>query len=261
MMLIDTHAHLYGEEFAADIPLVVERARACGVHKVLLPNINEASVREMLALCEEWKDFFYPMIGLHPTELTSDYNRVLDGMQQQLEGQHPYIGIGEVGLDYYWDRTYYKEQQTVLLRQVEWAVRFNLPLMIHCRSAHSELMDLLKPFADKGLRGVFHSFSGTQEEALELLAFDGFKLGINGTVTFKKSDLPSVLSVVPLNRLVLETDAPYLTPVPYRGRRNESAHLIYICKKLSEVYGCDNEEVARCTTRSAYEVFKCFPKS
>lgn len=255
MMLVDTHAHLYGPEFSEDRQQVVERAKACGVEKVFLPNINGESVSEMLSLCNEWKGFFYPMLGLHPTDLTPDYHRVLDDMQKQLDVSHPYIAIGEVGLDYYWDRTYYCEQQEALRRQMEWASTYRLPMMIHCRSAHAELVELFSRYGGDRLQGVFHSFGGTQKEARELLEFKGFKLGINGTVTFKKSTLPEVLQSVPLERIVLETDAPYLTPVPYRGKRNESAHLIYICKKLAEIYGCDEQEVATRTTRNALELF------
>lgn len=256
MRIIDTHSHLYGEEFAQDIDAVVARARANGLEKVFLPNINADTVAPMLTLCERWPGFFHPMMGLHPTDLTPDYRLVLDGMERLLSEPHPYIGIGEVGLDYYWDRTYYMEQQDAFDRQVGWSLSYGLPLMIHARSAHRELVDVLVPYRkDPRLCGVFHSFGGTWDEAVELLAFEGFKIGINGVLTFKKSGLPEVLKQIPLERVVLETDAPYLTPVPHRGERNESSYLIYTLEKMAEVYGLTPEQVAEQTRQNALEVF------
>lgn len=253
--IIDTHAHLYGEEFGEDLPGVVDRARGCGIDKVFLPNIAEATVEPMLELCRRWPGFFYPMLGLHPTDVNEGYVQTLDRMERLLDVSHTYIGIGEVGLDYYWDRTFYTEQQDAFVRQVEWAVAGSLPLMIHARSAHRELVDLLRPYREKGISGVFHSFGGTVEEAEELLAFDRFMLGINGVLTFKKSSLPEVLRHVPLSRVVLETDSPYLAPVPFRGRRNESAYVCHTLQKLAEVYGLPAEEVAEQTRSNALKTF------
>ncbi|MCD8318100.1 MAG: TatD family hydrolase, partial [Paraprevotella sp.] len=213
MKIIDTHAHLYDEAFAEDLDEVVARAQGNGLEKIFLPNIDEHTVSGMMSLCERWPGFFYPMLGLHPTEVGAGYDAVLDRMERLLTDSHPFIGIGEVGLDYYWDRTYYKEQQTAFVRQVEWAVAYGLPLMIHSRSAQKELVDLLTPYKSKGLRGVFHSFGGSWDDTVELLSFEGFMLGVNGVLTFKKSTLPEVLRQIPLERVVLETDAPYLAPV------------------------------------------------
>ena len=255
MRLIDTHAHLFDEAFAEDLGEVVERARKRGVEKIFLPNIDESTVPSMLSLCGRWPDLFYPMLGLHPTEVRTDYNEVLDRMERLLVPSHPFIGIGEVGLDYYWDRIYYQEQQSAFCRQVEWSLAYGLPLMVHSRSAQAELVGLLRPYQAKGIRGVFHSFGGTWEEARELLAFDGFMIGINGVLTFKKSVLPEVLRRIPLNRVVLETDAPYLAPVPCRGRRNESSYVWHTMERMAEVYGLPCEAVARQTYENALEVY------
>lgn len=256
MGLIDTHAHLYGEEFAEDTDAVIERARQVGVDKIFLPNINAGTVEPMLRLCRRYPGYLYPMLGLHPTDLEPDYRQVLDNMERRLQDVHPYIAVGEVGLDYYWSRTYYTEQQEAFQRQVDWAVRYGLPLMIHSRSAHAELVDIMRTrCAAHGLRGVFHCFAGTPEEAEELLAFDGFMLGIGGVLTYKKSPLPETLSVVPLTRVVLETDAPYLAPVPCRGKRNESAWVRHTAEALAVIYKVTPDEVASVTSANAVRVF------
>lgn len=255
MRIIDTHAHLYGDEFTQDIVDVVARAKEENVEKILLPNINASTVDDMMDLCHRWHGFFYPMIGLHPTDVDAEYESVLDRMETLLNKENTFVAIGEVGLDYYWDATYYKEQQTAFKRQIDWAIRYDLPLMIHSRSAQKELMQVMMPYKDKGLSGVFHSFGGTKDDAAELLEFPNFMLGINGVVTFKKSTLPEVLKEVPLERIVLETDAPYLTPTPYRGKRNESAYLRYTIEKLAEIYGVSVEEVAEKTYQNSMKIF------
>lgn len=252
---IDTHTHIYLEEFDADRAEVVSRAREAGAEALLLPCIDEASVAPMLRLCAEYPGFCFPMLGLHPTELPPDPYPVLDRMERMLADDKRFIAVGEVGLDFYWDDSRRDEQIEVFRRQVEWAVRFCLPLMIHCRSAHHELVDVLLPYAEKLAGGVFHCFGGTADEARELLAFPGFALGIGGVVTFKKSSLPSVLAEVPLGRLVLETDAPYLAPAPHRGRRNEPAFIPLVIERLSAVYGVAPDEVATRTTATARRLF------
>ena len=262
-MIIDTHSHLYGEEFADDIDEVLQRACAAGVGKIFLPNINAASVEPMMALVRRHPGFLYPMMGLHPEDLGTDWREVLDQMEAQLAApDHPFIAVGEVGLDYYWDRTLYDEQQEAFAIQVEWALKYNLPLMIHTRSAHREMVDVLKrqivnsKSSNSKLYGVFHCFGGTAEEAEELLSFEGFMLGIGGVVTFKKSTLPDVLrETVPLERVVVETDSPYLSPVPYRGKRNESAFVAAVVDKLSEIYHVERDKVCQITTRNALETF------
>ena len=260
-MIIDTHSHLYGEEFAADISDVIDRAHAAGLGKIFLPNINADSIEPMLELTHRYPNFFYPMMGLHPEDLGATWREVLPQMEALLQQpNHPFIAIGEVGLDYYWDRSLYEEQQEALAIQVGWALKYNLPLMIHTRDAHHELVNVLKSrIANGQLHGVFHCFGGSEEEAKELLDFEGFMLGIGGVVTFKKSHLPDVLkAVVPLERIVVETDSPYLAPVPYRGKRNESAYVVEVLRKLSQIYEKDMEEVASITTSNT---LKTFPKS
>lgn len=266
MNCIDTHSHLYGEEFAEDIDEVLERARAAGVDKIFLPNINAQSIAPMLALTDRHPGFLYPMIGLHPEDLGTTWQEVLPQMETLLEQpDHPFIAIGEIGLDYYWDRSLFHEQQEAFARQVQWAMKYELPLMIHTRSAHREIVDILKEQivhhqpSGHHLSGVFHCFGGTADEAEELLGFDDFMLGIGGIVTFKKSPLPEVLrSVVPLTRIVLETDSPYLAPVPHRGKRNESAFIIEVVKRLAEIYDTDVAKVAEITSSNAR---KTFPKT
>lgn len=257
MYIIDTHAHLYGEEFTEDIDQVLERARENGVGKIFLPNIDGSSIGEMNRLVEKYPGYLYPMMGLHPTDLTEDYQQVLRRMEELVAAPgHPYIGIGEVGLDYYWDDSMKKEQLAAFDFQVQLALKYDLPLMIHSRSAHADLVRVLQVYREEPLRGVFHSFVGTPDEAAELLSFEHFALGINGIVTFKKSDLPATLSAaVPVQRLVLETDSPYLAPVPWRGKRNESSYLPQVVRKLSEIYTLSEEEVIRYTTETALKIF------
>lgn len=255
MRIIDTHSHLFCEEFESDLAEVVVRAKEAGLEKIFLPNINDESIPQMLRLSRGYPGFFYPMIGLHPTDLTSDYLTVLDKMERMLSDGHPFIGIGEVGLDYYWDKTLYDEQQDAFDRQINWAVKYQLPLMIHSRAAQTELVNILEPYKGKNLSGVFHSFCGTPEEARQLLDFDGFMLGINGVLTFKKSTLPETLSCIPLERIVLETDSPYLAPVPFRGKRNESAYIVRTLEKVADVYKVPVETVAEQTYQNALKVF------
>ena len=255
MEIIDTHAHLFDEAFAGDLDEVVARAKECHIEKVFLPNIDESTVPGMLSLCGRWPGFFYPMLGLHPTEVRPGYGEVLDRMEVRLASGNPFIGIGEVGLDYYWDRTYYKEQQDAFRRQVEWSLAYGLPLMIHSRSAHEELLEVLSSYKKEGINGVFHSFGGTAEEAADLLSFEGFMIGINGVLTFKKSSLPDVLRTIPLCRVVLETDSPYLAPVSFRGKRNESAYVCRTLERMAEVYGLPVEEVARQTRENALRIY------
>lgn len=253
--MIDTHSHIYGPEFAEDIDQVIVRAQEAGIEKILLPNINAESIQPMLDLCERYPGYLYPMMGLHPTDLTEDFRFVLDEMEHRLQGVHPYIAVGEVGLDYYWDRSLYNEQQEAFERQIEWAVRYDLPLVIHSRSAHRELVDIMERHRSEGLRGIFHCFGGTLEEAQELLSFPGFALGIGGVLTYKKSLLPEVLLNVPLSRIVIETDSPYLAPVPHRGQRNESSYAIEVLKKLSIIYKVPEEEVSECTNANVMSIF------
>ena len=249
--LIDTHSHLFAEEFDADRAEVMSRAREVGITHIVMPNIDMASIKPMLQVCAEFPDLCYPTIGLHPTEVKEDYRQVLEQMKPLLdasmcgEAAHaPFIAIGEVGLDLYWDTTYKHEQLKAFEEQIGWALEYDLPIIIHSREAFAELHALISHYKDSPLRGVFHSFTGTADEAHALLQFPGFMLGINGVATFKKSTLPEALREVPLTRLVVETDSPYLAPTPHRGKRNESAYVARVADKLAELYQLPTDAVA-----------------
>jgi TatD DNase family protein len=255
MIFTDTHTHISGEEFADDLPEVIQRASAVGAKRLFVPAIDMASVEPMLNLCRHYPGVAYPMIGLHPEEVKADYEKVLLTMRAMIKPGHPFIAIGEVGLDYYWSREMEKEQLEAFEQQVNWSVETRLPLMIHCRKAQNEMVHILRRYETNLPGGVFHCFTGNEKEAAELLSFDRFVLGIGGVLTFKKSHLPEVLSTVPLNRVVLETDSPYMSPVPKRGIRNESSFLVYIIHKMAESYGISEEEVAKTTENNVKRIF------
>ncbi len=255
--MIDTHSHIYEPVFDADREEVVVRARQAGVECILLPNINAQSIGQMLDMCRRNPGYCFPMLGLHPEDIGEDYVQVLADMKALLDAPgHPYIAIGEVGLDYYWDKSKVKEQDEVFRTQIEWAIEYRLPLMIHCRSAHRRLVETMSEYRDEALSGVFHCFGGTAEEALELLQFPGFMLGIGGVVTYKNSPLPKTLQSVPLERIVLETDAPYLTPIPYRGKRNESAYVVEVLRKVAYIYNVSEQEAESVTNSNAKRIFQ-----
>ena len=252
MQFIDTHCHLDGEEFRDDLEAVVTRAREAGVAAIGVPGINLESLDTVLELCRRYPDFCYPMLGLHPEDVKADWRDVLAAIKPALQSVK---AVGEVGLDYYWSREFEKEQLEAFEEQVRWAVEFQLPLMIHCRKAQNEMVAIIKKYQNDLPGGVFHCFTGNEHEAAELLQFDKFVLGIGGVSTFKKSHLPEVLpAVVPLDRIVLETDAPYMAPVPKRGERNEPAFVAYVLKRLAEAYGVSEEEVAQKTNENVARV-------
>ena len=255
--MIDTHSHIFSEEFKDDLSEVIARAKEIGVEKIFMPNIDDTSVEDMLNVCQAYPDYCFPMIGFHPTSVEGpDAIYKVREMKKHLVEGHPYIAVGEVGLDLYWDKTWLKEQQLILDEQIQWALEWNLPLVIHCREAFPELFQVLEPYKHTELTGVFHSFTGTVDEARELMDYSRFMIGINGVVTFKKSTLPEVLKEVPLTKLVLETDSPYLAPVPFRGKRNETSYVKRVAVKLAELYGMEIGEVERQTTENALKVFK-----
>ncbi len=259
--IIDTHTHLDGEEFAEDRQEVILRAQQAGVTKVFIPAIDLPSVYTVLAVCETFPGYAFPMLGLHPEEVRADWREVLSKMKQLLDAnqQSPvlphFIAIGEVGLDYYWSREYEKEQLLAFEQQVLWSIETRLPLMIHCRKAQQEIVRILKLYERDLPGGVFHCFTGNEKEAAELLRFDRFLLGIGGVLTFKKSHLPEVVRDIPLTRIVLETDSPYMAPVPMRGKRNEPAFTTYVLEKMAAAYDLPVEKVARQTTANAMRLF------
>lgn len=254
--MIDTHSHLFVEEFVEDLSDVIARAREVGVSKVFMPNIDDTTINDMLTVWRQYPDYCYPMLGFHPTSVDAEAMMKVKKMKELLVDGHPYIAIGEVGLDLYWDKTYLKEQQHVLDEQIQWALEWDLPLVLHCRDAFPELFEVLKPYQRTSLKGVFHSFTGSVDEAKELVGYPNFMIGVNGVVTFKKSTLPDALKEVPLERLVLETDSPYLAPVPFRGKRNESAYVKRVALKLAELYDVELGEVEQQTAQNALKVFK-----
>lgn len=267
---IDTHCHLDGEEFQADRDDVVQRAREAGCTKVFLPAIDLKSCQSVMEVCNHYPGFCYPMLGLHPEEVRADWHDQLSAIRKcidialtshfptQLPGHcnpRP-IAIGEVGLDFYWSREFAKEQLQAFEAQVRWAIETRLPLMIHCRKAQNELVTILKKYAQDLPGGVFHCFTGNEQEARQLLEFPQFVLGIGGVLTFKKSHLPEVLpATVPLDRIVLETDAPYMAPVPQRGQRNEPAFVRYVITRLAEAYGISEEELCSITNDNVARIF------
>ena len=255
MRLIDTHSHLFLEEFSEDLPQVIERARSAGVTHIFMPNIDSTTIDSMLSVCNTYNDYCFPMIGLHPTSVNADYEKELEIVARELMSFNKYIAIGEVGMDLYWDKTFLKEQQIVLDKQINWALEYDLPVVIHCRDAFGYIYNVLEPYKNTSLKGVFHSFTGTDDEAARILEFSGFLIGINGVVTFKKSRLPEVLTKIPLEKIVLETDSPYLTPVPNRGKRNESAYVKDTLMKVSDIYRMSPEAVGRVTSENALKVF------
>lgn len=255
-MMIDTHSHLFSEEFTDDLPEVIDRARQVGVTHIFMPNIDDTTVDAMFRVAARYPGYCYPMLGFHPTSVDGDALPKVRRMKELLVPGHPYIAIGEVGLDLYWDKTWIRQQQQVLDEQVQWALECDLPLVIHCREAFPELFQVLAPYKDTALRGVFHSFTGTADEAAEALGYRNFMLGINGVVTFKKSNLPEVLRAVPLDRLVIETDSPYLAPVPFRGKRNETSYVKRVAVKLAELYETEIGTVEQQTAANALKVFK-----
>ena len=253
MNYVDTHAHIDGAEFDADRDEVVARARAAGVSKVLVPAIDLASVDSVLRTCDRYPGFAYPMAGLHPEEVRADFRAVLATMRSRIDGR--FVAIGEVGIDYYWSREFEKEQLEAFEEHVRWAVELRKPLMIHCRKGQNEMVAVLRRYRGELPGGVFHCFTGNEREAEELLAFDNFALGIGGVLTFKKSHLPEVLPHIPLQRIVLETDSPYMAPVPMRGKRNESAFVSYVLARVADCYGVSQETVAEATNATVERIF------
>lgn len=243
-----------GEEFKEDLEAVVTRAKEAGVQAIGVPAIDLKSTIEVMLLCEKYPDLCFPMFGLHPEEVKENWKEQLVALKLDVLALDA-VAIGEVGLDFYWSREFEKEQMEAFEEQVKWAVDKKLPLMIHCRKAQNEMVTILKRYKDQLHGGIFHCFTGNAQEAQELLQFEGFALGIGGVLTFKKSHLPEVLAEhVPLSRIVLETDAPYMAPVPKRGERNEPAFVAYVMKRLAEVYGVSEQEVERQTNANCEKI-------
>lgn len=252
--MIDTHSHIYLPEFDEDLKSVVDNAKAAGVEKILLPNVDADTIGRMLKVESMFPDLCHAMMGLHPTSVKADYKEHLQVIESHLQSRK-YMAIGEVGIDLYWDKTYRNEQMEVFAQQLQWAKQMDLPVVIHCRDAFAEVFEVVEAHLDNQLRGVFHSFSGGVEELERITGYKNFIVGINGVVTFKNTNLREVLTHTSLDSVVLETDAPYLAPVPHRGRRNEPAYLTKIVAQLSEVFKVSEEEVRTCTSANAKKMF------
>lgn len=262
MKLIDTHCHVYDEAFREDMPQVIKRATDAGLELLLLPNINPDTLPGLLNVCSLWPDLCRPMIGLHPEDLSDDFHSQLSELKSILDrdqadsGLRQYIGIGETGLDLYWDKSRLDDQIESFRIQIEWALEYDLPIVIHSRDSFAQLYNVMCDYRNSGLRGVFHCFSGSTQEAQALMEFGGFMFGIGGVLTFKKSTLPEVLSQIPLSRVVLETDCPYLAPAPMRGKRNEPSFLPFVAERAAQVYGLPVDQIAQITNANARTLFR-----
>ncbi|MET0242048.1 MAG: TatD family hydrolase [Flavitalea sp.] len=251
--LIDTHSHLYSEEFAADRAEMIQRAVSEGVTKIYLPAIDSNSAASMLDLEKNYPETCISMMGLHPCYVKENFEEELQFVRDWLEKRR-FAAVGEIGLDYYWDRNFDEQQKIAFSTQMDWAIEFDVPIVIHSRESMDDSIALVRSKKADKLRGIFHCFSGTYEQALEIIDL-GFLLGIGGVLTYKKSGLAEIVEKLPMDKLVLETDAPYLSPVPFRGKRNESSYLKYVVSRMAEIKRLPEQEIARITTENANRIF------
>jgi len=253
MELIDTHCHLYDPALTEDIDEVIRRALAAGVSRFYLPAIDRESESSMLGLEKRYPDICFAMQGLHPCSVKADVEEALQHAEQSLAGRL-FAAIGETGLDFYWDRSFEKEQYRAFHRQIEWALDLNLPIVIHSRESIDQTIAVVREHQKGNLRGIFHCFNNDEQSAKKIVGL-GFYLGIGGTLTYKNSKLPEAIREIGLENIVLETDAPYLPPMPFRGKRNESSYLTYVAEKLAQIKGISVEEIAHITTANALKIF------
>lgn len=253
MTLIDTHCHLYLPEFDADREAMLQRATSKGISAFYLPGIDSSVIDSMLAMEAAWPEQCFPMMGLHPCSVKENFKEELSIIEDWL-GKRSFVAIGEIGLDFYWDKTFIQQQYEAFKQQMELALQYNLPIVIHSRNAMKECIDTVKPYAAKGLKGIFHCFGDSLDLANEIINM-GFYIGIGGVITYKKSGVAEVVKDIPLDLIVLETDAPYLAPVPFRGKRNESSYISYVAEKIAEVKEMSVDEVAAVTTANARNIF------
>ena len=255
MHLIDTHTHLFAQQFDEDRSEVVHKALEKGVQQMLLPNIDSSSIQPMLNLCREFPNNCFPMMGLHPCDVKDNYLEELVIIEEWLQ-KKKFVAVGEIGIDLYWDKSTLSIQQDAFRKQVRLAKKYKLPIAIHVRDSFDEVFTIIDEMNDDDLSGVFHCFTGNETEANHIINYGGFKLGIGGVVTFKNSGLDKTLRTIPIEHLILETDSPYLAPEPYRGKRNESSYVVLVAEKLAEIYGKSVEEIADITTQNTNELFK-----
>tara|TARA_B100001142_G_scaffold330261_1_gene397407 strand:+ start:3765 stop:4538 length:774 start_codon:yes stop_codon:yes gene_type:complete len=256
MKFIDTHSHLYSEQFDKDRSKVITEAIADGVETILLPNISSIYTKKMLALCSKFPDNCYPMMGLHPCDVTEkNYDIEIAHVEEEL-AKGNYIGVGEIGLDLYWDKSTLEIQKKAFIHQIELAKEYKLPIVIHVRDSFKEAIKIIEKLNDKTLKGVFHCFTGNNDDAKRIIALEGFYIGVGGVLTFKNSGLDKTIAEINMRHLILETDSPYLAPTPFRGKRNESKYIINIAQKLAEVHKTSTEKVAEITTKNAKNLFR-----
>jgi TatD DNase family protein len=252
-MFVDTHSHIYSEEFSTDRNDVIDRAKKAGINKIILPNIDSSTIKSMLDLADSNPLLFIPLIGLHPTSVKEDFRKELQIIEYWFE-KRKFSGIGEIGIDLYWDKTFINEQIETFKIQIGWAKKWRIPIVIHVRDSFDEVFNVLEKEKDDSLKGVFHSFTGNADQASMVIDL-GFKIGIGGIVTFKNSGLDKIVQQIGLQHILLETDSPFLAPVPHRGRRNESAYITDVAAKIALLHETTTEEVARITTQNAQQLF------
>lgn len=253
-MLIDTHSHIYSTDFNHDLEEVIQRAYSKDVKKIILPNIDSSSVKNLLDLADTYPHICIPLMGLHPTSVNQDYQEELQVVEYWLK-KRKFFGIGEIGIDLYWEKSFLEEQIHAFKFQLDLAKQYKLPVVIHVRDSFDEVYSIIQAEKDENLTGVFHSFTGTAEQASLIIEL-GFKIGVGGIITFKKSGLAETIKKIDPSNLVIETDSPYLTPAPFRGKRNESSYLIYIAQKIADLHGVTVGEIARITTENARKLFQ-----
>ncbi len=254
MIFTDTHTHIYSDKFTDDQEVTINRAFDAGVSRMFMPNIDLDSINGMHQLADNYPNNCFPMMGLHPCDVKANYDKVLSDMKAHFKNRK-YYAIGEIGIDLYWDKTFLSQQEHAFRTQIEWAKEMNLPIVIHCREAFEEILAILDELNDEKLRGIFHCFTGTIEQAKHILNYGDFYLGIGGVVTFKKAGLDKIVEQLSIHDLVLETDAPYLAPTPYRGKRNEPSYIPHIAEKVAELLNLSLSQVAEITTSNSKTIF------
>jgi len=254
MIITDTHTHLYSKEFDADRESLVKSAMTKGVKRFFMPNVDSDSIEGMFEIEKKFPENCFAMMGLHPCSVDADYLNELAIVEEWLS-KRKFVAIGEIGIDLYWDKTFFVQQQDAFRKQIQWAQKYNLPYVIHSRNSFDEVIEIVSEFKNENIKAIFHCFSGNVEQAERVIELNNFKLGIGGVVTFKNSGLEKVVEAIDLKHLVLETDAPYLAPVPYRGKRNEPSYILMIAQKIAEIKNISIEEVVSVTTQNSMDVF------
>jgi len=254
-MFIDTHTHLFSDQFKDDVDQVIEKALGLGVEKFYLPNIDLASINRMYEISDRYPENCFPMMGLHPCSVKEDYQEVLPKLKAELDSGRSFSAVGEIGLDYHWDLTFKEQQKEALRIQIEWAKEKKIPIVLHTRNSFDDTLEIVQELNDENLSGIFHCFTGTVEEAEKVFELENFYLGIGGVITFKNSGVDKIVAQLPIEKLLLETDSPYLAPTPFRGKRNESTYIPNIAQKVADTMNLTLEQVAKHTSDNAKKIF------